>query len=524
MAALVIAVRSSNAETLTDSFASRPVTTGPSAEFTGDSTNADVEIGEPTHGGSRKRSVWGAWTAPGPGNVTIASDGSDFDTVLAIYVGSEVGALLPVAQNNNVQSGFNTSRVSFPVKTGETYSIALDGFPNNSSGDGLGVVRVAFAPASQPDSEVGTDVFALRPALPSAAEAIGVADTRIADIELDEKDNIGAREQTVWWRWAAPANGKVTIDTIDSNFDTALTVYAGGTLTALSEVAINNDAPNVRQSRISFRTLAGQEYQILVDGFPNNSAGEGNVILRLNFEARTGPGAIPGADAFARRGLLSGRTARGVANNRYFTEELDEPNHPSFREQTAWWQWTAPADGDVRIRTEGSDFDTYLVVYRGESIANLRSVYGNNDKANVKWSKARFFARAGRKYQIMVDGYPRNSVGYGNIALTLDQPPGQLIARARAGTYHGSSGEAFLRVTVNAGGAFTLAGSVGKDRLRAFGRMTDDDPETVIATDGRYVIAIEFDPQNAAFEGSIRSDGEIVALISGNAALGRQRR
>ncbi|MES2568689.1 MAG: hypothetical protein V4710_01390, partial [Verrucomicrobiota bacterium] len=151
------------AQTLTDAFASRPIATGVSAEFTGVSTGATIEVGEPDHDAARHRSLWGAWTAPDNGTVTITTNGSSFDTVLAVYTGTLLSALAPVAYNNNVQSGFVWSSVSFPTKAGVTYSFAVDGYPNNPAGQGSAVAKVLFISAAQPGSEVGSNLFATRP-------------------------------------------------------------------------------------------------------------------------------------------------------------------------------------------------------------------------------------------------------------------------------------------------------------------------------------------------------------------------
>ena len=505
------------AETLMDSFAARQVASGASALFTGDSSTATREIDEPEHGAFRDKSVWGAWTAPGSGYVTISTRDSSFNTVLAVYAGSTLGELLPVAQNNDEQSGFTSSSVRFPTKSGETYSFAVDGASNNSSGQGAATVHVTFTAAAQPGAEVGTDAFDLRRTLAAGNRAIGVSDNRIASIELDEKPNLGFRNKTVWWRWVAPSKGKVTIDTLASSFDTALTVYVGDTLAELSEVAINDNATNVRQSRATFRTRTGQAYQIMVEGYPNNSSGQGNVILNVAFTAKTGPGAVPGADAFANRGLFSGRSARGVANNTFFTQELDEPNHHSFRDHTAWWQWTAPATGNVKVLTEGSDFDTFVAIYRGNSIGSLRLIAENNDASNVRWSKAKFYARHGVTYQIMVDGYPNNSNGQGNIALTVDQEAQAISRERRAASYSGvinsRNGSGFIRVALTGNSSFTVAASVDGHRLRGIGRISENNPGLLVANDGPFQVTLDFDAATGHFAGSVSKDGELVGTV-----------
>lgn len=82
---------------------------------------------------------------------------------------------------------------------------------------------------------------------------------------------------TVWWRWTAAANSDVIIDTIGSNFDTILAVYAGSAVNALTQVAVNDDASGL-QSRVNFVASAGQTYQIVVAGF---STATGNITLNL---------------------------------------------------------------------------------------------------------------------------------------------------------------------------------------------------------------------------------------------------
>ncbi|MFM7099603.1 MAG: hypothetical protein ACKO3N_00345, partial [Verrucomicrobiota bacterium] len=187
------------------------------------------------------------------------------------------------------------------------------------------------------------------------------------------------------------------------------------------------DVPNREQSQVTFQTRAGQEYQILVDGQYANSSGHGNILLQVAWAGNALPGAVPGADDFARRGRLAGSNAEGVAMNRFYGLEAFEPGHGSARGATAWWAWTAPATGPVRLRTEGStrleggELNTHLVVYSGNSFSNLRSVAQNNDAPGALWSEVTFQAQRGGEYVILVDGFFANSTGYGNIRLRVDQ-------------------------------------------------------------------------------------------------------
>lgn len=104
---------------------------GDTAEFTGTS-DATKQLGEPAHAGDLGgASVWFKWTAPEAGTARFATCGSSFDTLLAIYTGSSVRALTPVAANDDSSgprcSQTSASEVSFRAVAGTEYRIAVDG-------------------------------------------------------------------------------------------------------------------------------------------------------------------------------------------------------------------------------------------------------------------------------------------------------------------------------------------------------------------------------------------------------------
>ncbi len=85
--------------------------------------------------------------------------------------------------------------------------------------------------------------------------------------------------KSVWWKWTAPANGSMQIQTCGSNFDTVLGIYTGTIVNALSEVTSNDDGCDL-QSSASFEARAGVTYSIAVDGY-NGAAGD--IVLSWNF-------------------------------------------------------------------------------------------------------------------------------------------------------------------------------------------------------------------------------------------------
>ena len=113
-----------------DSFFSRSAISGASGQASGSNVGATKESGEPNHAGNAGgASVWWSWTAPATGPVTFDTRGSDFDTLLAVYTGSSVGALTPVAYNDDAPGGGTyQSEVSFTAQQGVAYQIAVDGY------------------------------------------------------------------------------------------------------------------------------------------------------------------------------------------------------------------------------------------------------------------------------------------------------------------------------------------------------------------------------------------------------------
>lgn len=99
------------------------------------SVGATKQPGEPDHAGNRGgASVWFNWTAPANGSAQLSARGASFRTLLAVYTGSAVGALAPIAASDNPQSPScsfadgTSGEVEFNVDTGTTYWIAVDGY------------------------------------------------------------------------------------------------------------------------------------------------------------------------------------------------------------------------------------------------------------------------------------------------------------------------------------------------------------------------------------------------------------
>ena len=122
----------------------------------------------------------------------------------------------------------------------------------------------------------------------------------------------------------------------------------------------------------------------------------------------------PANDMFANRITISGDSGSVNGSNDYATIESGEPDYAG--NNTVWWRWTAPLSGACSIDTCGSDFDTYLAVYTGNSVDALSLIARNDDGGcGNNTSKVCIDVTAGQTYQIQVSGY--SSSYEGNIIL-----------------------------------------------------------------------------------------------------------
>jgi len=256
-----------------DRFSDRALITSFPTNMVGGNVGATSENSEPMHaenlGGP---SVWWSWTASTDTRVEINTFGSNFDTVLAVYRGTNLTDLIKVAAND--QAGSEQSRVRFTPTTGTTYQIAVDGFEGK---EGAIQLNLQFAPPPP-----GNDDFIDRTditGIPTNTAGSNVGATLENSEPVHAGNSFG--EPSIWWSWMAPKTGWVEINTSGSDFDTALAVYTGTNLVALTKVAASDDVgegPQLRWSQVRFEAMAGTTYQIAVDGFRGE---EGNIQLRL---------------------------------------------------------------------------------------------------------------------------------------------------------------------------------------------------------------------------------------------------
>ena len=239
---------------------------------------ATKEPGEPAHAGvpSATTSVWFSWEAHGSGTVTMDTFGGIVDTVLAVYEGSAVNSLTHVASNDDAGGG-TQSEVGFATTAGSVYEIVVAGFGGQA---GVGPLNWRFEPAPANDDFANAETI-------TGTAGTEAGSTLASSSEVGEPNHAWASSyfggpQSVWYRWTAPAAGRVSLTTASSSYATTLGVYAGTSLSDLHEVASAEFDFSSGWSATAFVAEQGTTYHIAVAGRVGEA---GNVVLGWGHDA-----------------------------------------------------------------------------------------------------------------------------------------------------------------------------------------------------------------------------------------------
>lgn len=125
-------------------------------------------------------------------------------------------------------------------------------------------------------------------------------------------------------------------------------------------------------------------------------------------------------DAFATSASGS-RPRAGIADAhaRGATHEVSEPAHagrPGVG--SAWWSFTAPANGRLIVSTQGSAFDTTLGTYTGTAVGGLTPVASDNNTEGLRSQVEPIVTNGTTSPTFAVDGYSNGTItGTGGVQL-----------------------------------------------------------------------------------------------------------
>ena len=215
---------------------------------------------------------------------------------------------------------------------------------------------------------------------------------------------------SLWFTWTAPTSGGFVFRTVAPTgggyFKPIVAIYTGTTLSGLVKQAFNSTASNGSGgdpvARTAFTAIAGQAYQIAVDGL--------GVGVLTNTLTLTSP---PPNDSFSNAVTIGGIFHSNSGSFLGASRESGEPTHgtPSLG-QTLWWSWTAPTNApnpvSVRLLADAVSFPPGVGVYTGNSVSTLSPV-SLIRKTNGMTSDVVFGAIPGTTYRIALAGTASDS-------------------------------------------------------------------------------------------------------------------
>jgi hypothetical protein len=368
----VLKVAVPGALALADNFAERVTTEEASGSVAGSNVAATRESREPLHAGKvGGKSLWWGWRAPANGIASFNTLGSTFDTLLAIYTGTSVSDLTEVAADED-SGGFFASAVTFNAVAGTEYAIAIDGFGGVSGNAALNwsfeateaeVPRLLVPPQSQ-TAPLGSKV---------TLEVVAASTLPLSYRWYFNGVSIGgATSATYTINSMQPANvGLYTVE------------VSNGSRSILSPPAVLEIGEQIQarsEDKLQDLTAAGGS------GPSPLGTGRGR---KTNFAAPVV--GLPGTQ---------------VLDNFDATKELNEPNHAGqVGGASRIFRLKIESSGLLVLDTLGSDVDTVMAVYQGNSWANINLIASDdNGAADGLRSQVRFPVVKGDEYLVAIDG------------------------------------------------------------------------------------------------------------------------
>ena len=276
--------------------------------------NATVEAGEPvptcTDPAARERTAWFKIVAPQTTTITLTTEDSDFDTILAVYYGTALTSLHEIACDDDIMAGVIQTLLSFDATAGQTYFVQLSGFAGN--GAGTFFLRSLLPPPN--------DNFAGAITLGVGTSTAG--SNRAATVESGEPLlSCSCIGRTVWYRFTPSQSEDVTVTLhVSDTMDGLLAIYTAQRLPHWWKSTRSITALGVGPSRSPYR-WPQQTYTIQIGGHSGTYgdyrlviSGPSAVAARAGAAMPSGPiggtrtGANPGPSSQALGTMTPSRT------------------------------------------------------------------------------------------------------------------------------------------------------------------------------------------------------------------------
>jgi len=343
-----------------------------------------------------RNSVWFKFTMPSGSakNIIIDTSESEFDTTVALTTSNGI-----ILNHNDNHGGVTWSRLSYTVQPNVTYWVVVGSNDRSDYGDFTLNIAEATTPipvnnsisnASQVTSIPGTfsgsnvnadSEFNEENHLYGYSSRGGGCSKAKPMCALNRIDAEATSGSSVWWKFVAPASGRLTVSTISSNFKTVLAVYRQYRFDEdyfYRQYLDNDYCVDVTEcgtspSTVDFSVRQGATYLIAVAGFAERGfiPSEGTFTLSVSGLASLNS---PANDMLANATEINVATSGSIAGT--VVDATGEEEYGS--DQNVWYTFIAPQTGVVVIDSdEGSMLLTGYVQKNGR-LLQRESVYVAN--------------------------------------------------------------------------------------------------------------------------------------------------
>lgn len=415
---------------------------GSSGYLYGTTVGATPELDDDVASPEYSSTVWYRWTAPSSGWWRFTATYSD----AAASVGVRVPGTEQLYQVNRRHQEPELWSAPYPGRqgavyvravAGKTYKVVVGtpGPPKEST------IRLNWSPGAPSSKTPVNDDLAKATAL-SGTQGTTNGDLTYSTSEPGETHSYGTRG--VWYRWTAPATGRVTWHTAPGTSQEHLTFYRGsGTFSALVKLAASDVIDQQAQpaARLDVDVVAGTTYSIRVATRADYPG-----AFTLTWGKPTPP---PANDDFADATTLSPASS-GQTNGTllWSSRQSEEPaEHYTDPGATVWYRWKPETSG---LATVGVDTSFLRVdVWTGDGLTGL--VPANSTMYEPESYRPTFQAVAGQTYWVQVAESGHS--GQFELEWSMQRPPHDDFADAReiAGTTGSASWFSLVRATAEQG-------------------------------------------------------------------------
>ena len=236
---------------------------------------------DPPDGAPYGSTAWYRFTAARSGRHVIATFGSNFDTVLAVYRPN--GTSIPTGSQelgcqDDADENDGTSFVDITAQAGQAYYVQVGGFDGPMGPEQGSITMAVYQPPENDDR--------------SNAVAIGVGGgvqgyNFNADQQAGEPTSCGGIDygSTTWYKVVAPAIGDASVTVTSTDMDPVAAILPSGSNTP---IACNDDGPGQTTSASLSARVAPGEFFIQVGGIVGDQGtDEGTYEVRVSFTEDT---------------------------------------------------------------------------------------------------------------------------------------------------------------------------------------------------------------------------------------------